>query len=533
MSLLINNAIAAIQLIILFTITTPPANGIKILLICANVNSHILFFSRFADDLARLGHVTELVAPANARPPDFVVANQLHANFTYTQYPVDGDVPFANSPVISDAFVQIALSRSVVEKFQILSKYADRFNSEWEADCVRLLDNEQVMSHIRGERFQFAIVDPMAINCFYVLPYSLGIPYATLSVPTNTCIYRVPRLPSFVSPTLANSDRMSFMERFTTFALDMATLALLVNSSTYYVEKYAAHRPPLSMIELVQHSSAWFIMEDIAVSYAVPHMPNTVSVGDIMAGRPGSPLPDHLESFVADSTDGVIVASFGSYFDFVPRDVTNKLCEAFRRLGESGRRVVWKFTNSAVCSFANERVKIMSWIPQNDLLADRRVRLFITHGGLNSLVEAVYHAKPIIVFPIAVDQPFNAVAAESKGFAIRMDLGDFSADTLIDNVEKMLSDRKYQLSALRSSSILRDRRDTPAERMSYLIEHVIKYGDGHLRTGAFELNIVQFFMIDIFAFLFLVCTLVALVVYCACHRLCRKFIFKKLKTKSD
>ena len=42
----------------------------------------------------------------------------------------------------------------------------------------------------------------------------------------------------------------------------------------------------------------------------------------------------------------------------------------------------------------------MLWIPQNDLLADRRVKLFVSHGGLNSIVEYVYHAKPLLIIPL-------------------------------------------------------------------------------------------------------------------------------------
>jgi len=115
------------------------------------------------------------------------------------------------------------------------------------------------------------------------------------------------------------------------------------------------------------------------------------------------------------------------------------------------------------------------------------------------MMEAVYHAKPMIVFPVFADQPTNAAAAVTKGYAIRMDLGDFSSDSLLENIEKMMSDRKYTLSARHWSSILRDRRSTPAERVSDMIEHVIKYGDSHLRTGAFELNLLQFWMFDLFA----------------------------------
>ena len=57
----------------------------------------------------------------------------------------------------------------------------------------------------------------------------------------------------------------------------------------------------------------------------------------------------------------------------------------------------------------------MDWIPQNDLLAHEKVRLFITHGGFNSMVETVYHAKPIIIFPSIADQPNNAAVVVNRG----------------------------------------------------------------------------------------------------------------------
>ena len=45
------------------------------------------------------------------------------------------------------------------------------------------------------------------------------------------------------------------------------------------------------------------------------------------------------------------------------------------------------------------------WIPQNDLLADSRVKMFISLGGFNSVMESVYHSKHLIIFPLGYDQP--------------------------------------------------------------------------------------------------------------------------------
>ena len=83
------------------------------------------------------------------------------------------------------------------------------------------------------------------------------------------------------------------------------------------------------MIALLQRSSLWFFMEDVALNYPAPHMPNTASVGELMSGQPGKPLPPELESFLASGSDAIIV-SFGSFFDFLPPQIGRQFCDAFR-----------------------------------------------------------------------------------------------------------------------------------------------------------------------------------------------------------
>ena len=239
-----------------------------------------------------------------------------------------------------------------------------------------------------------------------------------------------------------------------------------------------------------------------------------------MTGKPGKTLPPELENFMSASTNGVILVSFGSYIDFMPQDIVRKFCDAFND-GRNRLRVVWKLKDTALCTSVDGRIKMMPWIPQNDLLADPRVQFFISHGGLNSMIESLYHAKPLIVFPIIFDQLTIAAAAESKGFAIRMNIGNFTSETLLSNIEKLVHDPTYKRNAHLSSAMLRDRPDTAAQRVSAMIDHVIKYGDQHLRTGAYDLSTAEFFMFDIFAILLAAGVAVLLAVMLTCYCVCR------------
>jgi len=510
--------------------TSTGSQAANILLVPMNCNSHVMFFSRLALDLAKLGHVTTLLAPSSARVPDFVVVGNA-GNFSYIEYPVDGQTPFVNSPEASAQLITMATTTSTLRYLLTLRTYRLTAVRHIEHDCTRLLDNGELMRHVREAAFDFAIMDPVyAVTCYYTIPLSLGIPYASLSIAFFSAVFRVPRLASFPNFLTTSGDPPAFLERLKTFLVERVD-PVVSSDERYFWEKYVPGHPCLGAAEIMRRQSLWFFLEDLSTNYALPQMPNTVAVGDIMAGAKERPLTGEVEQFVSRSRRGVIIAVFGSFCDFFPPTITEQLCDAFRAAKQRlGLSVIWKLNAEGFCR--DDNILVSKWIPQNDLLADSRVRLFISHAGYNSIVESVFHAKPMIVFPIGLDQPANAAAAESKGYAIRMNFADFSAESLLSNVEKLLTEPSFERSAHLASAILRDRRDTPAERVSAMIDHVIKYGDRHLRSGALELSTLQFLMFDIFAALVAAAAagLSCAVLCCHCiYRRCRRSDYKKSK----
>ena len=49
--------------------------------------------------------------------------------------------------------------------------------------------------------------------------------------------------------------------------------------------------------------------------------------------------------------------------------------------------------------FLASNIKVMDWFPQNDLLAHKDIKAFVSHVGHNSLYESAYHGVPVVAVP--------------------------------------------------------------------------------------------------------------------------------------
>ena len=65
--------------------------------------------------------------------------------------------------------------------------------------------------------------------------------------------------------------------------------------------------------------------------------------------------------------------------------------------------VKWR---NCVDRYAN--IRLVRWLPQSSLLVHPKTRLFISHCGLNSVMEAAYYGVPVLALPLSGDQFHNA-----------------------------------------------------------------------------------------------------------------------------
>lgn len=76
------------------------------------------------------------------------------------------------------------------------------------------------------------------------------------------------------------------------------------------------------------------------------------------------------------------------------------------------------------------------------ILAHPNIKLFITHGGLLSTTEAVYHGIPIVGIPLYGDQELNLANAEKNGIGRGVRYGELTESKLTDLVQEVLTNPK-------------------------------------------------------------------------------------------
>jgi MGT family glycosyltransferase len=85
----------------------------------------------------------------------------------------------------------------------------------------------------------------------------------------------------------------------------------------------------------------------------------------------------------------------------------------------------------------------LSWIPQIPIL--ERSALMVTHGGLGTIKECIFHDVPMVVFPITRDQPDNAKRIVHHGLGLAGELAGATPEgifSLVDQVDREPSFRE-------------------------------------------------------------------------------------------
>ena len=96
---------------------------------------------------------------------------------------------------------------------------------------------------------------------------------------------------------------------------------------------------------------------------------------------------------------------------------------------------------------------VEKFVPQLEVL--QHAALFISHGGMNSVSEALYYNVPLIVVPQGADQPWIARRVAELGAGRMMTKEQVGAESLRHAAEEILSRPGFAQAAAKVGETLR------------------------------------------------------------------------------
>jgi hypothetical protein len=410
---------------------------------------------------------------------------------------------------------------SVFGAFKLFKEMQNKIGVMVKQFCNELFGSDHLISEIK-QSVDLLLCDTTNFCC-PVLAAALNITWVDVA-PVGfagvfgAVIYNTPISYLPLESTPDSSDAFSFINRLKSF---MVFVAIRSVSSTFSkmgsqesLEKYASK----AVVDTTKSSVISLIPHDFALEYPRPLTPNVKMIGPVLPEVAGK-LPDDLETFMTDSKQ-VVVVSFGTTLSNYRPDFIEMLADA---LGKLPFYVLWRQIGH-LPEKISPNIKIVTWFPQNDLLGHPSTKVFLTHGGLNSFLESMYHAVPMVVIPLFGDQHKQASLVKIKEIGVSLDKNVIKSEDITRSITEVANNMKYKDNAQRISRLLRDRRQSPAEEGAYWIEYALKHqGAQHLMSSAYDMQLCQFYMFDVFLFVLvvivvLVCMFLGLCYFMICQR---------------
>ncbi|BFZ10334.1 hypothetical protein BsWGS_13372 [Bradybaena similaris] len=356
------------------------------------------------------------------------------------------------------------------------------------------------------------------------LSYKLKVPFAVLSPLQDPISGKVPFNPIAEAYNSAYfRTKANFLEQVIMVTKIMSPLFMHIFNDRGYMKQLFPTDPNVPPAnELMSQAEVYIVESDPISDYPRPTVPNVKLVGGLSISTSKS-IQEPFKSFLERSEKsgvGVAVLSFGSLFMNIPKEFEAKLVTALRRLSVN---TIWR---ANVTSPDPNKILTSTWLPQNDLLAHKNVKVFISHSGAHSLYESLYHAVPTVCLPLFFDQQFNADRAEDKGYCLSLDVFKASADDLVRVIEQVVSSKEMKAKVSTASEIYRQLYKNPRQEAAFWLDHVMRYGGEYMRYSGQKIPMTLFIMDYVLVFItgvvftlaFLIIVLTVKKVLCFCFK---------------
>ncbi|KAF5280450.1 hypothetical protein FQR65_LT03259 [Abscondita terminalis] len=249
--------------------------------------------------------------------------------------------------------------------------------------------------------------------------------------------------------------------------------------------------------DIEKNMSLLFLNVNPIIHNIRPNVPAVIELGKMHLQTPKA-LPKANKA-----TEGVVYFSLGSNVRSanLSVDVREKIIQALSQLPY---KVLWKWEDD---NLPNQPKNVITskWFPQQDVLRHPNVKVFLTQGGLQSMEESINGGVPLVGMPFFGDQPLNVAKMVNLGIAKQVNLATLDAQTLKQTIIEVAENPMYRNRVKEIASLTSDVPMTGLEKAIWWIEYVIRHkGAKHLKSPAVDLPLYQYYLLDVFGFIFII-----------------------------
>uniref|UniRef100_A0A158P8Y4 glucuronosyltransferase n=1 Tax=Angiostrongylus cantonensis TaxID=6313 RepID=A0A158P8Y4_ANGCA len=280
------------------------------------------------------------------------------------------------------------------------------------------------------------------------------------------------------------------------------------------LRSFQKHYPGVATaFDIERNASINFVNNPPIFDFARPYMPRVNFVGGLHC-RNATALGGALNDFVtaASDEDGfvLITTGFTAQWAKAPQRIKDIYLSAFKAYPKV--QFIWQYDGTPFNAVPSN-VFTQAWLPQQDLLGHPKCRAHITHGGMNSVIESVWHGVPTIGVPLTVAGHDNLLRISARGAGILIPKAESSAEKLIWALREIRKN-KYKKEMLSFQDMVRDVPYTELAHAAFWVGFIERHQEvPHARSGADKLNVFQYFLVDVILFLISVLLLIFVALY--------------------
>jgi glucuronosyltransferase len=384
--------------------------------------------------------------------------------------------------------------------------------SRWGLEmCKMFVESPDTQEWLKNNHFDLVVIDGLYNDCGMGIAYKYSAPHILFDTSAlfmwQEDSLGIPPEHSWVPDMQYHyPQEMSFMQRFWSvynsiyWGLDRELYYLPQLTEVLRKGLNMPDLPPLREIE--RNVSLVLMNSHYSEEFPRSLPPLVIPVGGMHIKETHKPLPKNFEDFITtNGNKGFVYISFGSAVQLsqAPPEILAAFLGAVKRIDTN---FIWKW-EAEVPKDLPKNVFMQKWMPQQDILAHPKIKGFVTHSGLMSIQEAIYHGVPLVSMPVFAEQDYNAERVHAGKYGIRLEITTVTEDQLVDAISKILHDPIYKQRMLEKSKRFKDRPMKPVETAVWWVEFVLRQGDtSFLRPLGIYQNWFVRRSLDVYLFVF-------------------------------